>query len=75
MTDVLKLLMKLIKIIKKEIIIICIFFFTVIIDQITKFYIYENKFYFFEGVKLYSWLNLILPLFIGLINKCTDLIG
>jgi signal peptidase II len=51
--------MKLIKIIKKEIIIICIFFFTVIIDQITKFYIYENKFYFFEGVKLYSWLNLV----------------
>tara|TARA_B100000287_G_scaffold431202_1_gene488001 strand:+ start:888 stop:1367 length:480 start_codon:yes stop_codon:yes gene_type:complete len=51
--------MKLIKIIKKEIIIICIFFFTVIIDQITKFYIYENKFYFLEGVKLYSWLNLV----------------
>ncbi len=51
--------MKLIKKIKKEIIIICIFFLTVILDQITKFHIFENKFYFREGIELYSWINLV----------------
>ena len=51
--------MKLIRIIKKEIIIICIFFFTVTIDQVTKFHIDKNKFYFFEEVELYSWINLV----------------
>jgi signal peptidase II len=56
---VLKLLIKLFEILKKESLVFFIFFFTVLIDQASKHLIIANKLLFYKGIELLSWFNLV----------------
>ena len=55
----LKLLIKLFEILKKESLVFFIFFFTVLIDQASKHLIIANKLLFYKGIELLSWFNLV----------------
>ena len=54
----LKLLIKLFEILKKESL-LSYFFFTVLIDQASKHLIIANKLLFYKGIELLSWFNLV----------------
>ena len=58
-SDAQRCLIRVIRFLKKELLVILVVFLTIVTDQLTKYYILSNKVNFYSSLQVTSWLRIV----------------